>query len=330
MSDGSEPSAGRHPEKPPEGKPAHEGSLRALRAKTLAKKTVTEHFADRCPQLAAAVSYYTLFALFPLVILAAGLFGLFQGEADARQDVIDLVSDNVVLTDDGREALESALEGASSNSGLFGFLGVIGLLFSASGVMGAIRNAINTAFDIEDRRPPVHGKLVDIALVLLVGVVAAVSLGITLIGNLAPDLGEGRFLVSAFFNAAPIAINFAVFAFLYHVLPAMDVRLRDVWPGALLAALGYEAAKVGFAFYLTSFGNYSAVYGSVAAIIIFMFFVFIAANVFLLGAEMASEWPRVHAGEYDDEEEEEPHGGGERGWREQARVLGRKLVFRRD
>jgi len=321
---------------------------RLRRARLLIQRTVTEHFEDRCPQLAAAVAYYTLFALFPLVILAAGIFGLIEGEAQARQDIVDLVTSNVVLTEEGRETLEDALEGAATNSSLFGVLGVLGLIFSASGVMGAIRNAINTAFDVDDRRPPVHGKLIDILLVLLVGVVAALSLGITLVGRLVPDLGDGAFLVDALLRLVPIALNFAIFGLLFYVLPAAAIRLRDIWPGALLAALGYEAAKLGFAFYLTNFGNYSAVYGSVAAIIIFMLFVYIAANVFLLGAEMASEWPRVHSGRYDEKEGEDAEGGSgraggvdganggsagdgpERDYRERARILARKLVFRRD
>lgn len=271
----------------------------------LLQRGLAEHFEDHCPQLAAAISYYTLFALFPMVILAAGLFGLFQGAETARENIVDLVTENVALTDSGRASLESSLSNVAQNAGLFSALGILGLIFSASGVMGAIRNALNSAFDIDERRPPLHGKLVDIALVGMVGVVVGVSLSLTLLRSLVPDLGEGGWIVDTGFTVVPIAINFAVFAFLYRVLPATEVRLRDVWPGALVAALLYEAAKLGFAFYVANFGDYSAIYGPAATIVVFLFFVFIAANVFLFGAELASERPRVRSGVYDEREERE-------------------------
>jgi len=273
------------------------------RLRQLLWRSAREHFDDHCPQLAAAISYYTLFALFPLVILAAGLFGLVQGTDTARENIVDLVTENVALTASGRESLESSLQNVAQNAGLFSFLGVIGLVFSASGVMGAIRNAINAAFDIDERRPALHGKLVDIGLVGLVGVVTGISLSLTLIRSLVPDLGGGDWIVGAGFALVPIAINFAVFAFLYRFLPATDVHLRDIWPGALVAALLYEAAKLGFAFYVAHFGNYGAVYGPAATIVVFLFFVFVASNVFLFGAEVASEWPRVHGGAYDEDGE---------------------------
>ena len=269
----------------------------------LLQRSVAEHFDDHCPQLAAAISYYALFALFPLVILAAGVFGLVQGPDVAREQIVDLVTENVALTEAGQESLESSLSNVAQNAGLFGVIGILGLVFSASGVMGAIRNALNAAFDIEGRRAAVHGKLVDIGLVAFVGVVVGASLCLTLLRRLVPDLGGGDWIVGAGFASAPIAINFVVFSFLYVFLPATEVRPRDIWPGALAATLLYEAAKLGFAFYVANFANYSAIYGPAATIVVFLFFVFIASNVFLFGAEMASEWPRVRSGAYDREEE---------------------------
>lgn len=301
----------------------------AKRTGQLFKVALGGFLADRCTQMAASISYYALFALFPLVILAAAIFGTVQGEAEARQSIIDLVTDYIVLTPEGERTLESALEGVTENTGVFGAVGLVGLLFSASGVMSAIRNALNTAFDVDERRPPVHGKLVDMTLVLFLGLAVGTSLALTLFFQLVPDLGEGEFLITTSMSLLPIAINFGIFSFLFYVMPATEVKLRDVWPGALFAALGYEAAKIGFAFYLSNFGNYSAVYGSVAVIIIFMFFVYIVANIFLLGGEMASEWGRVKRGDYDrarkpDQEERDIS------WDERAMDLVRKIIYRRE
>jgi membrane protein len=97
----------------------------------------------------------------------------------------------------------------------------------------------------------------------------------------------------------PLVIALVIFAGLFRLIPARRQRLRDVWPGVLVAAIGYELAKYGFAIYLTHFANYGAVYASLGSVIAFLIFVFVAANIALLGAEVGSEWRHVRAGEYD-------------------------------
>ena len=264
----------------------------ASRAWLLARRSVTEFLDDDCHQVAAGISYYGLLSLFPVVILTVGLFGIVVERGDARERVIDTTLDNLPLRPgEGRQELRELLESVTADFAAFGVVGVLALLVSATGLMGAIRHGINTAFDVEERRPLVRGKLLDVLLVLCFGLVVAASLALTLVVRLAADtvgvtgLGLGQ--------VAPVALSFVVFLAAYRFLPARDTSVRDVWPGALLAAVGYEAAKTGFGVYLDNFGNYGAVYGSIGAIIAFLFFVFVSANVFLLGAEAASEWPRA-------------------------------------
>lgn len=80
-------------------------------------------------------------------------------------------------------------------------------------------------------------------------------------------------------------------AVLFSTVPAKETRLRDTWPGAATAALAFEAAKTGFAFYLANFASYAAVYASLAAVVAFLVFVFVSANVVLIGPEVAIAWP---------------------------------------
>lgn len=249
--------------------------------------TVGAYFDDRGPQVAAAIAYFALFAVFPLTILLVAAFGLVTGDGTARSEVIDFVMRNVPLRDDGRADLQAALREVTSNAEAFGIVGVAGLISSASGLMGALRHALSRGFDVEEQRPPLLGKLLDIGLVFAVGLVAAFSLALTVITrfavSLSPWLGE----------LAPLALVTVVCAILYRFVPARRVGWRQCVPGALLAGLGYEAVKTGFAFYLDEFATYGAVYGSIAAVIAFMFFVFLTANVFILGAELAACWPQV-------------------------------------
>ena len=80
---------------------------------------------------------------------------------------------------------------------------------------------------------------------------------------------------------------------LYRFVPTTGPRLRDLWPGALVAAAGFEVLQYGFSVYLSGLAHYNRVYGSLGAVIAALFFVYLNASVFLFGAEVASEYPRL-------------------------------------
>lgn len=292
-------------------------------------------FAHRSLQTAAGVSYYALFSIFPIsILLAAGLALALDDEA-ARTRSVDLLLQYVPLREgEGRLRFERLLETTAANAGTFGVVGVVGLLFSASGLMGALRHGVNSAWEIEARRPPLRGKALDILLVFAVGVPVVLSLVLTLLSRLVDALDERAvellgpsgailaplLIVVPAFGSLLLAL--AVFTFLYCVLPAVESRARDVWPGALVAALGYQGAKVGFAAFLDNFGSFDAVYGSLGAVIAVLGFVFVVASLFLLGAEVAAKWPAVRDGRYSEQEAREP----QRPLGDRLRRLGRRLV----
>lgn len=271
----------------------------------LARRAGREFLDDGCPQRAAAISYFALLSLFPLAIMLVAVFGLVVDDDEARRRVIEVVLDNVPLREDrGGADLEAVLISVTSSRGGFGVLGVLGLLISASAVMGAVRQALNAAWDLVDTRPPLQGKLVDLLLVLMVGVVIAASLAMTLAVQLVASIGERLGRLGAVAEPAvllagrlvPALLAFATCAVVFALVPARPAGLRDTWPGVLVAALGFEAAKAGFSLYLDTAANYGAVYASLGGIVAFLVFVFAAANLFLLGAEAASEWPGVRDG----------------------------------
>lgn len=263
----------------------------------LAVRTVREFLDDRCIQAAAGISYWALFSLFPLAILAVAVLGLVLRDDALRDDLLDLLLANLPLTGEGRADLERVLVSVTSRGSTFGFLGLLGLFWTASGLMGAIRDGLNQVWDTESR-PALKGKLLDFLLVVVVaaGLLASVALSVGLrvaeaaVADVAEWLTAG-FVVFGF--VLPILLTFSTSAFLYWIVPAVRTTLAGIWPGALVAALGFEAAKYGFAFYLDNFNRYNAVYGSIGAVMATLFFMYLAANIFLLGAEVASEWPRA-------------------------------------
>lgn len=284
----------------------------ARHARQLAQRSATEFLEDGGTQLAASVSYFTLLALFPLAILTVAVFGLFLGGEEARERVIEVVLERVPLREEqGRRDLRDSLTTVTGSAAAFGAIGLAGLVFAASGLMGSIRSGLNRAWDASDPRPPLRGKVLDILLVLVVGVVIGLSLALTFLARLAVSVGDDvgdalgpvgsalPRLLLAVGQLTPVAVSFAVFAFLYRVVPSADVRLREAWPGALIAALGFELVKTGFSFYLENLADYGAVYGSLATVVAFLVFVFLAANVMVLGAEAASEWAAVRDGRQD-------------------------------
>lgn len=272
----------------------------------LGARGVREFFDDGCPQRAAAISYYSLLSLFPLAIVLVAIFGIVVDDDAARRRVIGFVLDNVPLREDrGRADLEELLRAVTERGG-FGIFGVAGLLFAASAVMGAVRHALNAAWEVAEPRPLLQGKLVDLLLVVAAGVVVATSFAMTLSVRFVASLGDpfgspGALAHDAILLAGrlvPALLAFAVCTMVFAVVPARRRRatLRDTWPGVLVVVLGFEAAKAGFSIYLETAADYGAVYASLGGVVAFLVFVFVAANLFLLGAEIASEWPAVRDG----------------------------------
>lgn len=281
--------------------------------KLLVTRSLQEFVDDRCTQIAASISYYVFFSIFPLTIFLVTIFGQVLRNEEVKDRVIDALMETLPLVPDGaQEELRAVLDGVSTNLSLLGLLSVVGLIWSASAMMAAIRNSLNIAWDTDHRRPAVRGKLLDILMVLVVGLLIGVSIVATGFRPYVQDILDETIAILGPLGVllhtlawlgtiiVPMVVSFLVFSALYRFVPAVRTSFDEIWPGALFAALAFELAKVGFAFYIRNFGNYNAIYGSLGAVIVFMLFIFIAANVLLMGAEIASEWPRIRAGHYDE------------------------------
>ncbi|MFQ5880129.1 MAG: YihY/virulence factor BrkB family protein [Dehalococcoidia bacterium] len=213
-------------------------------------------------------------------------------------DELAVRSDNIVI---------DTIQGVSKVSGALTLVGLVGMAWSASAMFGAIRKSINIAWDLERHRPLVQQKLIDLGMVLGLGAVLLISVVST--GtlrtlrelsdkNLGP-ISEGTSVlwdILPFF--LPAIFSFLMFALIYRSVPATKVRFGDIWPGALLATILFEIVKNGFAVYVANFNNYDVAFGALGGIMIFLLWVYITSNILLLGAEMASEFPRVRRGEY--------------------------------
>ncbi|MBO0984015.1 YihY/virulence factor BrkB family protein [Rathayibacter sp. SD072] len=265
------------------------------------KKTMREFGADQCTDLAAALTYYAVLALFPALLAIVSVLGLF-GQAQATTDTVleligNLASPQVV--DVLRDPIESLT--SSPAAGVAFVTGILGALWSASGYVGAFGRAMNRVYEIDEGRP--FWKLrptmlgVTVATVVLI-VVAALIL--VLSGPVAEAVGDVVGLGPAALTVWNIAkwpvllvIAIVIVAILYYWAPNIrQPKFRWIGAGSIIALLIWLVASVGFGFYVANFSNYDRTYGSLGAVIVFLLWIWITNIALLFGAEFDAELER--------------------------------------
>jgi membrane protein len=320
--------------------PSHErfGNLTGAAVKAVAKlfrHSIQRFGADRCTQMAAAISYYVLFSIIPLAVFSVSIFGFVVTDPALRERVTNWLVDTLPVEKgaggSGQNLVADTLHGVSRVSAPLSVLGLVVLAWSASTMFGAVRRSLDAVWGVEGHRPFVQQKLVDFGILVGLGLILLLSLGVTGLlqaaraksaSFLGPLSEDTTYFWAAVSFVPPAVLSFLAFLGVYRLVPDAPVRVRDVWPGALLATVLFEVLKNVFAFYIRHFSNYDVVYGSLGAIMIFLLWTYLAANILLLGAEMAVEYPRVLRGEYDAEP------GPAEPLTQKALRFARRLVFR--
>jgi membrane protein len=227
---------------------------------------------------------------------------------DRRADLVDNVLDILPLSDsEGRDTVEGAVDSVRRISGPLAAGGLALALWTASSMFGAIRRSIDTIWRIEEHRPYVQAKLLDLAqvcifILFLGGSVAATGFLRTVrelsTGRFGP-LGDANLLWEVPALLLPAVLTFVMFVLLYRYVPPTKPRWRDTVAGALLASVLFEIMKNLFALYVANANNYDLVYGSLAGILLFLLNMYFAAAIILIGAECTRVFERYHAGELD-------------------------------
>ncbi|HEY8767156.1 MAG TPA: YihY/virulence factor BrkB family protein [Dehalococcoidia bacterium] len=274
--------------------------------KDLVWNTGKKYYADNCPQLAAAITYYVIFSLFPLLIFVVGVASLFLN-TNLQHDIVNEVLKDIPLNQgDGRNTVEDAVKAISGpNATAIGLVGLLGMLWAGSSMFTAIRRALNIVYrDITYQRPWFQQKVMDLTLVLGLGLffIASIASSAALrviqtrsddlawIGRLSKDMGLAWTFAE---YAIPFLLSLGAFLVTYTVMPSRNRNVANALPGALVAAVLFEVVKFGFSFYVTNFRDFDLVFGSLGAVATFMFWVYINSQIMLLGAEVAAVYPKV-------------------------------------
>ena len=269
--------------------------------KYVARKTFREFTKDQCPDLAAALTYYSVLSIFPALLALVSLLGIFGQPEKTTGALLEIVQGFAPA--DTVEAIRGPVQQLSSNSaaGLTLLIGILTALWSASGYVGAFGRAMNRIYEVDEGRPfiKLRGTMlaVTIATVLIVVLLAAM---LVLSGPVAESVGNALGLggtVLTIWNIAKwlliVLLVVAAIAILYYATPNVkQPKFRWMSLGSLIALVIFLLASLAFGFYVANFSSYNETYGTIGGVIISLLWLWILNMSLLFGAEFDAEMER--------------------------------------
>jgi membrane protein len=248
---------------------------------------------DNALRLSAALAYYSIFSIAPLLVLAVGLAGWLLGDkalsGHLSRELQGLVGYQAA------EAMQTMIASASKPSQSFTatIVGLVTLLIGASGVFGQLKDALNTIWEVRPKpglgiRAFVRERLLTFGMVLVIGFLLLVSLILTSVLNALSDWMKAFLHLPDWLGGAGLIGSFAVvtvlFALIFKVLPDVKIAWKHVWIGAATTGLFFELGKFGLAFYLGRESTTSS-FGSAGSVVLLLLWVYYASCILLFGAE---------------------------------------------
>jgi len=277
-------------------------SERESKSGTWVSRSWGEFENDHCALLAAAISYHVLFAFVPLMTFVIAMFGWIMRDPAAQQAAVERFVQLLPFQGSQDNLVLSMIRNISSQTGTLTIIGILGMIWSSMGIFGSIRSALNIAWGVPNKRGFFIDLLWDIGSLLSFGLLFAASMG----GTIALHSVESSILRLSWVSPTgllhygfliaglllPAVFSFLAFLFLFRFVPNVRHRTGDVWLGAMVSAVLFEAGKHAFAFYVAHFNRYQALYGTLGGVMLFMLWTYVSAVTLLIGAEVAAERER--------------------------------------
>lgn len=256
-------------------------------------RTIRLYYEDNCGTYAAAIAYYSIFSLVPLSLVILSIFGLVLDENRIEQFVFDQVplQETQSVRDNVQEIVTRARDISAAGLGV----GVIVLIWSGSGIFTAVRRGLQAASHRKQGRPYLHGKLLDFALIPILGLLILLSVVATTMAQLlierAAEIGPFALDTNEAVRASTYGLaavsSFTMFVLLYRYVPGSRPTWREALAGALFATVLFEGAKNLYAmlFAWAPFTRDTALYAGFGTAMAFLLWTFINASILLLGAE---------------------------------------------
>lgn len=246
----------------------------------------------RASQAAASLAYYAIFSLFPLLLVLIAGGSYFLNGQQVYQSVTRLVQNSVFVSP---QLINENLDQVLDTRGTVGVIGLLTLLWSASGFFTSLAYNINLAWSDASRRNFLEKRLVGLGMIAGLSGLLILSLGLDWITNLVPFLNTNSAsslpfgLWRLFSNLASWLTIFLLFLALYRWVPTAQVHWRATFWGALITSIAWKVTTTGFNWYVSSgLVRYSLVYGSLGAIVALLFLIFIVSMITLFGAHLSA------------------------------------------
>jgi len=248
---------------------------------------------------ASSIAYYTLLSLFPFFLLAFSILGSVSSDPADRASILDFV---LRYFPSKFEFVTTQLDAMQQNTVRLGVAGTLLMIWAAMGVFGAITSAVNHAWGVEKQPSYLKHKL--ISFIMLVAASLLLLIGLLLVS--AVNVAEARWFAVVAARAPQLSVlhHFAVrwtstvvfisvLGLIFYFVPNAKVRFRDVWVGAVFTGLLWRGALAGFSWYVHDLSRFSKLHGSIAAVVVFLMWIYISAVLLLYGVEVTAANARL-------------------------------------
>ena len=255
---------------------------------------------------AASIAYYALLSLFPFFLLTLSLLGRSTVDVDNRNEVLTFVLRYFPAQFD---FITRQLDAFRGESATIGVAGTVALVWGALGVFSAITTAVNYAWGVDQQPSFWRHKLVSFLMLLVAGLILLVALLLISASHVvgaswfAEVLGvfPGLSILRGFtVRLAPTLLFILVVGMIFYFVPNAKVRFRDVWIGAFMTGLLWKGAFESFSWYMRDMTRFTRVNGSIAAVVVFLVWVYLQAVILLYGVEFTAAYARLRSGRSDE------------------------------
>ena len=247
-----------------------------------------------CQYMAAAISFYALFSMFPLGLAVISILGFIIGTESSNETLAKEIADVLPISSD---LIGSTMEGIISARAITGIASFVGLVWTSSAAFSAVRKGINTAWGVTTPRAFLWERIIDIGLVFAAGLLVLIILFTAPLIEIIRQIFEynlhqneipADMIWGTIADLVSPLLAFISILILYRWLPNTKVKIIHVVPGALLASICFILAQLGFIWYVGKFPVYNILYGAVGAIMALLAWVYISALIILFGAQITS------------------------------------------
>jgi membrane protein len=248
---------------------------------------------------AAAIAYYALLSLFPFLLLAISILGSVTADEADRFAVLEFVFRYFPYQ---FEFVTTQLDAFRQTRVQLGVAGGLALIWASLGVFGAVTSAVNEAWGVEKQRSFLRHRMVSFVMLAASGAVLVAALllvsavqvsSATWFGVMLNRFEWLRALQSVTVRYSATVLLILALGLVYYYIPNAKTRFRDVWVGALLTGVLWRMAFDGFSWYIARSGRLSLIHGSIAAVIVFLFWVYVCAIILMYGVEFTAAHARL-------------------------------------